>query len=141
MSGKGQKERMRDYYDALRTERWQGTGRFQGAQSGRQIHLRKTALLSAVYLTKQFRTTEPRLLTTGRYAVAPVLNTTKIGKVLNTGLNVLRAGKTFGVGIQNNTYPDLPLDNPLKRVTNIFSGPSDSKSILKKYGYHCTYME
>ena len=132
--GQGLKAKMREYYDTLRTERWKGEGRFAGAQAGRQIHLRQTKLLGGVYLLKQFRTTEPRLLTVARYGVAPILNTTKIGKIANTSLNVLRAGKTFGVGMEQTAYPDLPLDNPLKRVTQIFSKPDSSKEILNKYG-------
>ena len=106
--GQGLKAKMREYYDTLRTERWKGEGRFAGAQAGRQIHLRQTKLLGGVYLLKQFRTTEPRLLTVARYGVAPILNTTKIGKIANTSLNVLRAGKTFGVGMEQTAYPDLP---------------------------------
>ena len=133
--GQGQKARMKEHYDKLKTERWLGEGRFSNGEPVRNIHARHTALLGGVYMLRTFRTLEPKLLTVARYGFAPILNSTTLGKTLDTSLNVLRAGKSYGVGINQSHYPDLDLvSNPLERVTGIFSKVKDSKEILSKYG-------
>lgn len=137
--GTGQKAQMKAYYDKLRTDRWQGNVRTTSTAGapvpGKHVHLRKAGLLSGLYLLNRFRPTEPKLLTVARYGIAPILNTTELGKKLDAGLNVLRMGKK--AGMTGTAYPDLPLDNPLERVANLLhSKKSTSKEILNKYGLH-----
>ena len=139
--GKGQHARMKAYYDQLKTERWQGTGRFQGSEPGKNIHLRNTTLLGGIHLLRGFRQTEPKVFTVAKYAVAPIINTTKLGRKARKATRGLRGAASLGLNVPHNTYPDLAPLNPLARVKDmvggIFGPPSNSKQVLNKYGLDC----
>tara|TARA_R100000234_G_scaffold101233_1_gene70279 strand:+ start:213 stop:1478 length:1266 start_codon:yes stop_codon:yes gene_type:complete len=133
------------YYEQNKIDQWQGNNRSgDGSQyygmKGSTRHLLKTIPLTGLYLLGQFRTTEPRLLTAARTAFAPIVNTTTLGKVVKTGLQVLRGAQQMGlvkVGLTN-SYADIPITaNPLKRAKAIFhSNPSFQNEVRNKYGLH-----
>jgi hypothetical protein len=143
---------IKSYYENLKIDQWQGnprdrdagvintgTGTYYG-MAGSRRHLLKTLPLTGLYLLGQFRTTEPRLLTAARTAFAPIVNTTTVGKVVKTGLQVLRGAQQLGlvkVGLTN-SYADIPITaNPLLRAKSIFkSTPGLVNEIRNKYGLH-----
>lgn len=141
--GEHGKSRIREYYDQLKRDNWQGNTRdirapFYGP-TGRRRHLASTAVLGGLTLLGQFRGTERRLVTAAKYAVAPILGTTKLGKIANTALDVLRAGQQLGAipTELTNHYADIPITlDPIARTKALF-GPStigNANDIRKKYG-------
>jgi len=137
---------IKNYYEQIKVDQWKGNSRnhYNGGQfygmKGSTRHLLKTLPLTGLYLLGQFRTTEPRLLTAARTAFAPIINTTTIGKVAKTGLQVLRGAQQLGlvdVGLTN-SYADIPITrNPLLRAKSIFkSSPDWVHEVRNKYGLH-----
>ena len=149
--GENSKKNIRDYYDNLKRDNWSGTarkdlftGKLHGSRyiglAGRSKQIRDATLLGGLYLLGNFRSVEPRLFTVGKYAVAPVINTTALGKAAKTATNVLRAGQQLGLipGELTNTYADIKkvrsLKDVAKRVTSIFTEPVTPREVRKKYG-------
>ena len=132
------------YYEQLKTDNWRGTTRNVNAPylgpTGRSKHLRGALVLGGLYLLGQFRGTEPRLFTAGKYAVAPIFGTTTLGKIANTATKVLRAGQQLGAipSELTNNYPDIPVTlNPIERAKSIFvTEPTNINEVRKKYGLH-----
>jgi len=140
--GESGKASITAYYDTLKLDNWKGNTRNINAPflgpTGRRKHLHGAAILGGLYLLGQFRSTEPRLFTAGKYAVAPILGSTIAGKIANTAIDVLRAGQQLGaipMELTNN-YPDIPVTlNPLERIKSIFAtDPSNINEVRKKYG-------
>ncbi len=138
--GEDGKASITEYYNNLKRDSWQGNTRNLNAPyygpTGRRKHLRGSTVLGGLYLLGQFRSTEPRLFTAGKYAVAPILGTTTLGKIANTTIDALRAGQQVGVVPTelSNNYADLPVKiNPLERVRDLVS-VSEHSDIRKKYG-------
>ena len=138
--GENGKTSITDYYNNLKRDNWQGNTRninapYYGA-TGRRKHLHGATLLGGLYLLGQFRSKEPRLFTAAKYAVAPILGTTTVGKIANTAIDVLRAGQQLGAiptEIFNN-YADLPVGgNPLLRIRSLLKS-STVNDVRKKYG-------
>ena len=138
--GENGKASITDYYNNLKRDNWQGNTRninapYYGA-TGRRKHLHGAALLGGLYLLGQFRSKEPRLFTAAKYAVAPILGTTTVGKIANTAIDVLRASQQLGVVPTEifNNYADLPVKiNPLARIRALVSVP-EHNDVRKKYG-------
>lgn len=139
--GESGKSSIRNYYNQLKTDNWKGNTRdirapFLGP-TGRRKHLHGAALLGGLYLLGQFRSTEPRIFTAGKYAVAPIIGTTIAGKIANTAIDALRAGQQLGVlPIElTSNYPDIPVTlDPLKVAKAIFKISPLNNEIRKKYG-------
>ena len=139
--GENGKNSIRKYYDQLKQDGWRGNSRDKWApyhgRTGRAKHLHGAAILGGLYLLGQFRSTEPRLYTAAKYAVAPILGTTVLGKIANTATDVLRAAQQLGalpMELTNN-YPDIAItNNPLERIKSVFAKPQVSNDIRKKYG-------
>jgi len=139
--GESGKRSIRAYYDQLKQDAWKGNTRDIRAphlgRTGRAKHLHGAAVLGGLYLLGQFRSTEPRLYTAAKYAVAPIFGTTVLGKIANTATDILRAGQQLGalpMELTNN-YPDIAItNNPLERIKSIFAEPAKSNDVRKKYG-------
>tara|TARA_R100000734_G_C3318558_1_gene112875 strand:+ start:2724 stop:4076 length:1353 start_codon:yes stop_codon:yes gene_type:complete len=149
--GENSKSNLRNYYDNLKRDNWSGTarkdlftGKLHGSRyiglAGRSKQIRDATLLGGLYLLGNFRSVEPRLFTAGKYAVAPIINTTTLGKAAKLATNVLRAGQQLGVvpSELTNTYADIKkvrsIKDVAKRVTSIFKEPVTPKEYRKKYG-------
>tara|TARA_R110002096_G_scaffold65636_1_gene159691 strand:- start:1082 stop:2287 length:1206 start_codon:yes stop_codon:yes gene_type:complete len=140
--GEHGKNSIKDYYNKLKTDAWQGNTRYLNAphlgRTGRAKHLHGAAVLGGLYLLGQFRSTEPRLYTAAKYAVAPIVGTTLLGKIANAATDVIRAGQQLGAipSELTNNYADIPItNNPLKRVKSIFKAEqANINDIRKKYG-------
>jgi len=134
--GESGKRSIRAYYDQLKQDAWKGNTRDIRAphlgRTGRAKHLHGAAVLGGLYLLGQFRSTEPRLYTAAKYAVAPIFGTTVLGKIANTATDILRAGQQLGalpMELTNN-YPDIAItNNPLERIKSIFAEPAKSNGI------------
>ena len=132
---------IREYYNELKSDAWQGNTRDIRAPhygpTGRRKHLHGATILGGLYLLGQFRSRTPRLATAAKYAVAPILGTTKLGKVANAAVDALRAGQQLGVlpnGASSN-YADMPLiTDPIAVAKSIFRQAPVMNEIRKKYG-------
>jgi len=141
--GENGKGSIRDYYNQLKKDAWKGNTRDIRAPyygpTGLRKHLHGAAKLGGLYLLGQFRSTEPRVFTAAKYAVAPIIGTTVIGKIANTAIDALRAGQQLGAipTELTNNYPDIPVTlNPIEVVKAIYKKTPLQNEIRKKYGLH-----
>mgnify|MGYP006162777157 CR=1 FL=1 len=141
--GEHGKSSIREYYDQLKRDSWQGNTRDIRAPyygpTGMRKHLHGAIVLGGLSLLGQFRGTERRLVTAAKYAVAPILGTTTLGKIANTALDVLRAGQQLGAipTELTNHYADIPITlDPVARTKALFGASTvgNANDIRKKYG-------
>ena len=136
---------IRAYYDGLKKDAWSGTARDPGrapyyGPTGLRKHLTQATKLGGLYVLGQFRGRESRLFTAAKYAVAPIINTTILGKAAKIATDALRTGQQLGViGSElTNSYPDIAITkNPLKRIKSVFNverGGGAAYEIRKRYG-------
>ena len=142
--GGNPKAAFRSYYEGLKQNNWAGLSKpgedFRApyiGSSGRSKQLRSTVVLGGLYLLGSFRSTTPRLFTAGKYLLAPIINTTALGKAAKTATNALRTAQQLGVlpSELTNNYSDIPItNNPILRVKSMFADPKAPNDIRKKYG-------
>ena len=99
--GEGGISSIREYYNQLKSDAWQGNTRDIRAPhygpTGKRKHLKGATVLGGLYILGQFRSRTPRIATAAKYALAPILGTTKLGKAANAAVDALRAGQQLGV--------------------------------------------
>ena len=140
--GESGKRSITAYYDQLKKDAWSGTARTKYAPylgpTGQRKHLTQATKLGGLYILGQFRGKESRLFTAAKYAVAPIRNTTTLGKIARTATNALRSAQQLGViGSElTNSYPDIKITkNPLRRLKSVLNRNTlNPNEVRKKYG-------
>lgn len=132
---------VRKYYDQLKSDAWKGNTRDIRAPhlgpTGRRKHLTGATVLGGLYMLGQFRSTTPRLATAAKYAVAPIIGTTVLGKIAKTAQQLVRSSQQLGVlpTELTNSYPDIPITlNPIEIAKSIFTQSPVMNEVRKKYG-------
>ena len=144
--GKVGLSKMFAYYQQLKEDNWAGNDRDiysprRIGTSAKQRHLSAYGVLGGIYMTGAFRTKEPRLLTSARYAVAPIVSMTKsskmVGQIAWASLQTLKMAQQTGIApasLTGKTYADIPrAENPYKRAKGLFINEK-SKDVRIKYG-------
>jgi len=139
--GEGGISSIREYYNQLKSDAWQGNTRDIRAPhygpTGKRKHLKGATVLGGLYILGQFRSRTPRIATAAKYALAPILGTTKLGKAANAAVDALRAGQQLGVlpNVILSNYADIPLlHDPITVAKSLFQQAPAMNEIRKKYG-------